>query len=248
MDDDNTRFLRRRILLGVVFLIALLTIIISIQKPFKNHKFLLGQIDEITGIYYDSPYPMIIANPGGLPEDISTDILLVGFGKFGARSTMDDIQAKHGSLNGHQITIQGTLIYGDNKTLLELTKGTDSYISKSAQAAIPHEISTQRVDRQMMGEILDPKCYFGAMKPGEGKIHKSCAIRCISGGIPPVFRHDIHGNQSSYEYYLLVGLDGESINDQILKYIAEEIRITGQSVPYHTWQVLYIDPNEVILL
>lgn len=24
------------------------------------------------------------------------------------------------------------------------------------------------------------------MKPGEGKAHRACAIRCIAGGIPPV--------------------------------------------------------------
>ena len=38
------------------------------------------------------------------------------------------------------------------------------------------------------GEIVDPKCFFGVMKPGEGKPHKDCAIRCILGGIPPVLK------------------------------------------------------------
>jgi len=25
----------------------------------------------------------------------------------------------------------------------------------------------------LQGEIIDPKCYFGVMKPGKGKIHRS---------------------------------------------------------------------------
>ena len=36
----------------------------------------------------------------------------------------------------------------------------------------------------LKGEIIDPKCYLGAMKPGGGKTHKACAMRCIAGGIP----------------------------------------------------------------
>jgi hypothetical protein len=40
---------------------------------------------------------------------------------------------------------------------------------------------------QLTGEIVDSKCYFGVMNPGAGKVHRDCAVRCISGGIPPAF-------------------------------------------------------------
>jgi hypothetical protein len=39
----------------------------------------------------------------------------------------------------------------------------------------------------MAGEILDAKCWFGAMRPGYGKGHKACAALCIEGGLPLAF-------------------------------------------------------------
>ena len=39
----------------------------------------------------------------------------------------------------------------------------------------------------LTGEIVDTKCHFGVMKAGEGKVHRECAVRCISGGAPPGF-------------------------------------------------------------
>jgi len=36
-----------------------------------------------------------------------------------------------------------------------------------------------------VGEIVDSKC-LGVMTPGQLTTHRACAIRCISGGIPPV--------------------------------------------------------------
>ena len=37
----------------------------------------------------------------------------------------------------------------------------------------------------LKGELVDTKCYFGVMRPGEGKVHRGCAARCLSGGVPP---------------------------------------------------------------
>ena len=73
------------------------------------------------------------------------------------------------------------------------------------------------------GEILDPKCYFGVMKLGEGKVHKSCAIRCISGGIPPVMRVEL----DSPKYLIVLGPEGQKINREILDYIAEPVTLEG---------------------
>jgi hypothetical protein len=39
----------------------------------------------------------------------------------------------------------------------------------------------------LRGEIVDTKCYLGVMTPGEDKVHRGCAVRCISRGVPPAF-------------------------------------------------------------
>lgn len=35
------------------------------------------------------------------------------------------------------------------------------------------------------GELVDTKCWSGVMRPATGKVHRGCAIRCLSGGVPP---------------------------------------------------------------
>src|SRR5262249_27089733 len=39
----------------------------------------------------------------------------------------------------------------------------------------------------LRGEIVDSKCYLGAMKPGGGRTHRGCALLCLKGGVPPLF-------------------------------------------------------------
>ena len=38
------------------------------------------------------------------------------------------------------------------------------------------------------------KCYLGVINPGNGKVHRDCAVRCLSGGVTPVFAtNDFNG-------------------------------------------------------
>ena len=56
-------------------------------------------------------------------------------------------------------------------------------------AAAAEAVSPRRPNRsgrvELTGEIVDSKCFLGVMKPGRGKPHRSCAARCLAGGIPP---------------------------------------------------------------
>lgn len=90
----------------------------------------------------------------------------------------------------------------------------------------------------LQGEIIDPKCYFGVMKPGKGKIHRSCAVRCISGGIPPVLATTDNNNIS--EYYLLTDLKGQPINEAVLPFIGKPSQIKGTVEKMEDWYILKI--------
>ena len=90
------------------------------------------------------------------------------------------------------------------------------------------------------GEIVDGKCYPGIMKPGRTKTHRACAIRCISGGVPPVFRAENSSGQSLY--FLLSDLDGNAVNAQILSMVADPIQITGEVMQYGDSFILKADP------
>jgi hypothetical protein len=78
----------------------------------------------------------------------------------------------------------------------------------------------------LTGEIVDSKCHLAVMNPGQGKVHRDCAARCISGGIPrPFVVRDASGESHTL---LLVGDDGRKLNREILDYVAEPVRISGR--------------------
>lgn len=232
----------KRILIPVFILIPILIYAIVIfGKPFGLGQFELGNVKTFTGVYYENPFPVLLLDEGQLESGTGHAALLVGFGKNGAKTFIQQAEESKGQLSGKHLKIQGTLIYGDGKTLIELTKKEDSVVEILGEGMkLPANPKTTAVNLQ--GEILDPKCWFGVMKPAEGKVHKSCAIRCISGGIPPVLRAK---KGSANVYYVLKGLEGEDINQDVLEFVGEPININGESYIENGWHVLEVDPSEI---
>ena len=91
-----------------------------------------------------------------------------------------------------------------------------------------------------MGEIVDSKCYLGVMNPGRLASHRACAVRCISGGIPPILLVRQSGGQLLY--FLLVSSDGRPVNKQVLDMVAEPIEITGEVLRQGELSILRADP------
>lgn len=243
MPSSNKGFIRN-ILIGLFILIPVFVFaVVSFQKPMNHHHFEFGTSTELSGIYHAEPFPMLEVT-SGIPEGYSKNVLLVGFGKFGAQGILADIEKEQGSLAGKEVVLNGTLIYGDGVTLMELTDLEASFVSAKESDNDLEETSVELSELSLAGEILDPKCYFGVMKPGEGKIHKSCAIRCISGGIPPVMRV-LKEDGISYDYYLITGIEGQEINNDVLPYVSETIRVSGISSNQNGWKVLEIDSNNI---
>ena len=98
----------------------------------------------------------------------------------------------------------------------------------------------------LKGEIVDGKCYPGVMKPGQTKTHRACAIRCISGGVPPVFLVQKPTGESLY--FLLADQTGKAVNDRILGLVADPIQITGEVLAYGDALILKANPETYELL
>jgi hypothetical protein len=234
----------RKLLFSIFTIVPLVIfVIVYFTKPFNDHVFKFSQIGEYTGTYYDQPIPILHLDEGQSPIKGQNSALLVGFGKSGAETHLNNVEEEHGPLAGKRIKIQGTLIYGDGKVLIELTKKEASILE------VYHddhkESQSQSIgSEQLSGEIIDPKCWFGVMKPAEGKVHKSCAIRCISGGVPPVLRVNDNGINN---YYILKGKTGERINKDVLSYVGEPISVHGDAAMVNGWQVLNIDVDDIRL-
>ena len=82
------------------------------------------------------------------------------------------------------------------------------------------------------------------MKPGEGKPHRDCAIRCILGGISPMLA--VKNEKGEINYYLLASDDGGSINEAVQDFVAEPVQMKARLVQNDDWVVAYISTKENI--
>ena len=83
----------------------------------------------------------------------------------------------------------------------------------------------------LVGEILDAKCWFGAMKPGFGKTHKSCAALCARGRLPLAFCSPGGALCTTVDTTLLfVDANGRAHGPAVLPYLADPVSVTGQIV------------------
>ena len=238
------RFLRKYISL-VLICIALLGIMLALsQKKFGTGNFEFGTLNEIKGIYFNQPVPLlkVIAGKDIFGNLSYITIPLVGYGKHGADGIIAALEKqKNISLDQKEVTFKGTLLYNDGKTILQIDEH-DAPLLRISNGIVSTEVLPTRHSLGMQtvkGEIVDPKCYFGVMKPGEGKPHRDCAIRCILGGMPPMLT--VRNSKGEANYYLIVGANGEKMNVQVQDYVAEPIELQAEVVELDDWIVLYVN-------
>lgn len=235
--------------LFILFPLALVVglLLASFQKKFSTANFEFGTSTEVKGIYYNSPVPMLkVVNGKDIWGNASyISIPLVGYGKHGAETAIMELEKeKNISFNNRELTLKGTLLYSDGKTWMQISKDENPVIAVGniADASLfpqQKDLGVQKIK----GEIIDPKCYFGVMKPGEGKVHRDCAIRCILGGIPPVLK--VMNEKGEKNYYIIVGDDGEKMNEAVQDFVAEPVELEARAVQQDDWVILYIKDKSI---
>jgi hypothetical protein len=135
--------------------------------------------------------------------------LLVAPGKHGAGDLRE--------MDRREVQLKGERIIRGEDHMIEVLPGT---VRASANAG-PAPGSMDLGQVQLTGEIVDSKCYFGVMNPGNGKVHRDCAVRCISGGIPPAFLVSDAGGRT--KTLLLANWKREWLD-----HIAESVTIRGR--------------------
>lgn len=226
-----------------LFTFFLLFMIIFNTKKFNNYQFEFGNLKTFTGTFYSNPFPVLILDSQNTIPNYNNSALLVGYGKFGTQHILKSITENMGNIEGKKIKISGSLIYGDGKILIELTQKEKSFLQIYSTNTNNINTNSSNKNVTLTGEIIDPKCWFGVMKPAEGKVHKSCAIRCISGGIQPVLKVK---KNNYYEYYVLVTDNMQNIHKTILPFVAEQVKIEGVESYMNGWNILKIDINNIV--
>lgn len=217
--------------------------LIFTEKPFAASTFEINKLTTLEGILIKGPIPCLKMPTGVDAKGVQQfqRVLLIGFGKQGAQPTIEAIEeAQNQSLSGKGVKLEGKLIYFDGKLAMEMSNGLDAFQGFAETIDAP---SYQRNlgDLSLRGEILDPKCYLGVMRPGEGKPHRSCAIRCIEGGIAPLFRTT---TGDANQYFFALDAEGKPINSKIAKYVADDVQICGTVEQWDDWYVVKVDLNQ----
>jgi len=122
--------------------------------------------------------------------------------------------------------------------MIEVLPGSIQMTNMVATIALPQAMLLGK--QTLVGEIVDSKCFLGVMNPGRLAPHRACAIRCISGGVPPVLL--VRQKDGPAIYLLLVSADGRPVNRQVLDLVAEPLEITGEVERQGELLILRADP------
>jgi hypothetical protein len=139
--------------------------------------------------------------------------------------------------------ITGFILERHGRRMLEITQAESDRL-----AARP---ISERIDRPtprttpftIRGEILDAKCYLGAMKPGDGKAHKACATLCIRGGVPAAIR--IRTPNGTESIALVVGPGFTPFAEALLPAVGELVEFSGDLFRIGDIDAIAVDPTTV---
>ena len=204
---------------GAAFGIA---VALAAQERLAPSRFEFGVVKPVSGVLRRAPYPSL--EVGG------RRVWLVGPGKFGADRVLAGIP-------DGRVTLEGSAIQRGNNYMLEalgVRPGSDPGPTPVRVDSDPGLTPTS-----LVGEIVDSKCFLGVMNPGEGTVHRDCARRCISGGIPPMLL--VRDDRGREELVLLVTADGRPAGRDVASMAGRPVRVTGRLAREGNVWVLYAD-------
>lgn len=235
----------RRWVVGLVLLSTVLALGLALaQYTIGTSVFEWGRIKQFSGRFQSQPYPqLLVARPGATGDQSRySSYYLVRPFKFGLEPEL----ARR--LDGQWVTLRGTLIYRGSQTMIEVAEGSLRPAEpRPDQAGGNHTVSPEPstlVGRHtFVGEIVDSKCYLGVMNPGALIPHRACAIRCISGGIPPILL--VRQPDGRALHLLLVSPEGKPVNREVLEWVAEPVQVTGEVERQGELLILRADPRTI---
>lgn len=183
------------------------------------------------GTLLESPYPMLTTDGG-------ETLLIVRMGKVGAQ---EDVRG----LDGRRVRAHGRILRRDGRRMIELADASEVTGPRVEDVApgAPRQPMLPDVVPSMttyVGEIVDFKCYLGAMKPGDGKAHQACATLCIAGGIPPVL---VSTEPDGTRTYRVMFAWGKPIHDDLRGLIGVPVEVRGVPANLGNLSAILVSPS-----
>lgn len=201
-------------------------LLVIAQAPFAPSRFEYGQYRDYEGRIEEWPCPTLLSG--------DTRFLLVAQGKHGAADLVRGQQ-------GRAVRLKGALIQRGSDAMLELLPGT-----LEVRPGKPPQEPQSPIDLgrfTLAGEIVDSKCFLGVMNPGSGKVHRDCAVRCISGGVPPAFL--VRDSSGEARVLLLTGAGGRPMGREVLDFVAEPVSVRGRLLRQGARLIFEAEPSGI---
>lgn len=231
------RFLYDRLFGIFAFVFSLALLIPYLQRRYEPSFYNYMTKSEFEGVFVANPIPSLrVARPGAIGEGQEKDsnYLLVSPRKYGFQT--DD----SAELDGKNIRLKGALIFNRTQTMIEVVPKSIEIAPAVMQE--PHEeeklINLGRY--KLTGEIVDSKCYYGALNPGFGKPHRACAVRSISNGVPPLLL--IRSEDGETCELLIMGEGMKMIGKQILDQVGVPVQVVGDVYKWGNKYILETEP------
>lgn len=200
----------RKVVVGLFVVSAGLGLgVVLSQLGFDDSRFEIGTVREFRGVYHSSPYPSLVV-------DGTSIVFLVNPGKFSAEGLEEFVE--------HEILIQGKLLSRDGRRMVEIVPGSAVSLGVFGDGLSFDVAKTGGDEISLFGEVIDSKCFLGAMNPGNFKAHRACAVLCLKGGIPGLF---VTRGGDGLGYYVIFPGESGRISDVLLDRVAEPLRIGG---------------------
>ena len=148
------RFVRWIVGLLVFTAVGSAITIAALQNPFAASVFEFGKTRTFAGTIEASPYPTLLVSRPGNARPRASRYLLVAKGKHGADQDVSSYDRK-------AVRLAGTLIFRGGQTLIEVDPGS---LSEDKSAAPQRDAEAKDLGVfELVGEIVDSKCYSGVM-------------------------------------------------------------------------------------
>ncbi len=192
-----------------------------LQAPAGRGSWDQGTPVSVTGELVAAPYAHIRSTDAA--GRVQT-IYLACETKCGGREILERL----GLDRGFFATATGTLIERGRHRMLAIKDDDSWYEPAPADLNLTAPREEDLGEAELTGMIVDTKCWFGAMRPNEGLVHKACAMLCIANGLPPYYA--IRDGRGREQGLLILGPQRERVVEAILPDVAEPVRALGRLV------------------
>lgn len=210
-----------QIVLVSVALLALAAVVLSLsQPPMDSGRFEFDISQNFEGVFHAQPVPALWVLRRQDSGELSNYSVypLVGPGFHG-------LSPYSHRFDGMGVTLSGKLLYNGTLTAIEADEASIQRITRIVEfptPAPPRELG----DVVLRGHILDLKSYAGYQEPGFGSWLIAPSSNAIRGGVPPVLvLRDKNGDE---RVALLLNSLGESVGDDVLKWVATPVEVRGK--------------------